>query len=115
MVHAIKKMMKWLSYEKYKHNFVFIYNKSDNVSDCEKEENLLSMCSLLGADPSQEFIVPSGYDSSKRAIKMAQALGFAPGAEYSEVKDDLRSLKDAVFSYDTEIQRKFIPVVKGVC
>eukprot|EP00090_Calanus_glacialis_P003504 TRINITY_DN12582_c0_g1_i1.p1 TRINITY_DN12582_c0_g1~~TRINITY_DN12582_c0_g1_i1.p1 ORF type:complete len:455 (-),score=82.21 TRINITY_DN12582_c0_g1_i1:114-1478(-) len=115
MVQAIKKMMKWLSYEKYKHNFVFIYNKSDNVSDCEKEENLLSMCSLLGADPSQEFIVPSGYDSSKRAIKLAQALGFAPGAEYSEVKDDLRSLKDAVFSYDTEIHRKRIPVDKGAC
>ena len=93
MVHAIKKMMKWLSYEKYKHNFVFIYNKSDNVSDCEKEENLISLCSLLGAYPSQEFIVSSGYDSSKRAIKLA------PGAEYTEVKEDLRSLKDAVFSY----------------
>ena len=112
---SIKKMMKWLKYEKFPRNFVFIYNKSDNITDCEKEENLLTMCSLLGADPNQEFIIPSGYDSSRKAIKLTQALGFAPGADYSDIEDDLSALKSAVFACDTEIHQKRIPVDRGYC
>jgi len=115
MVLAMKKMMKWLRYEKYKKNFVFIYNKSDSLSDFEKEESLETMSSLLGADPNLNFVVPSGYDSSQKSVKLTQAIGFAPLAGYEEVKEDLQALKDAVFSYDTEIHQHRIPVDKGLC
>jgi GTP-binding protein EngB required for normal cell division len=74
MVDAVRKMMKWLKYEKFQRNFVFIYNKSDNITDFEREENLLTMCSLLGADPNQEFIIPSGYDSSKKVNQVKPSI-----------------------------------------
>eukprot|EP00092_Neocalanus_flemingeri_P011651 GFUD01012553.1.p1 GENE.GFUD01012553.1~~GFUD01012553.1.p1 ORF type:complete len:480 (+),score=87.90 GFUD01012553.1:67-1506(+) len=110
---AIKKFMKWLTYEDHKHNFVFIWNKCDTLSDQEKAEGLVDMSSILGTDLNMQFIAPSGYGRLDKSIKLNHCLGFAPGAPFEEVEKDLQSLKDAVFVRD--VNHKRIPVDSEAC
>eukprot|EP00092_Neocalanus_flemingeri_P010448 GFUD01011259.1.p1 GENE.GFUD01011259.1~~GFUD01011259.1.p1 ORF type:complete len:490 (+),score=83.89 GFUD01011259.1:50-1519(+) len=110
---AIKKFMKWLTYEDHKHNFVFIWNKCDTLSDQEKAEGLVDMSSILGTDLNMQFIAPSGYGRLDKSIKLNHCLGFAPGAPFEEVEKDLQSLKDAVFVRD--VNHKRIAVDSEAC
>ena len=108
-VEAIKQFMKWLQFEKYKKKFVFIYNKSDGLSEAEKENNLAYMCNELGADPNVDTFT---YDASGnlKTWKLSLALGFPPNAEYQTIKDDFITLQMAV---GTPYPRQRIPVDKA--
>jgi hypothetical protein len=50
--NAVKQFTKWPQYEKYKPNFVFIYNKCESDDSATKEVNLLNMCEFFGAEMS---------------------------------------------------------------
>ena len=101
--------MKWLQFEKYKQKFVFIYNKSDGLSEAEKENNLAYMCNVLGADPTTQTL---SYDASNILVdmKLSLSLGFPPNAKYESIKEDFICLQNAVA---TPIPRKRIPVDKA--
>eukprot|EP00928_Gymnodinium_smaydae_P070753 TRINITY_DN54525_c0_g1_i1.p1 TRINITY_DN54525_c0_g1~~TRINITY_DN54525_c0_g1_i1.p1 ORF type:complete len:351 (-),score=22.51 TRINITY_DN54525_c0_g1_i1:49-945(-) len=93
---AIKNLMSWLDYKNHKSEFVFIYNKSENLEPDEKTECLGQMCDLLGADPNH-FCIYNKIDRHRVCVKYALALGFPPRARFEDIKDDLHALYDAVF------------------
>jgi len=103
---AIRQYMTWMEYQTHKKNFVFIYNKCDDMSDAEREESLLAMCELLQADMEVEDIV-NNPDGSKRTKKYVLATAFPPHAEYTDVKEDLNAIKETIFAKpDTRIMLK---------
>ena len=108
-VEAIKQFMKWLQFEKYKQKFVFIYNKSDGLSEAKKVNNLAYMCNELGADPT---VVSGQYNASGnfKVWKLSLSLGFPPNAEYESIKEDFKFLQGAV---STPFPRQRIPVDKA--
>ena len=108
-VEAIKQFMKWLQFERYKQKFVFIYNKSDGLSEAEKENNLAYMCNELGADPTAKTWT---YDASgnRNDWKLSLSLGFPPNAKYETIKEDYICLQKAV---SAQFPRQRIPVDKA--
>lgn len=95
---AIKDFMSWLKYRKHQHNFVFIYNKAEDLAEGEKIEAIGTMCSLLDADPNHSLTY-AAEDGSQHKVRYAIATGFPPRAPLSEVQPDLRQLYDAVFRF----------------
>ena len=94
---AIKQYMSWMEYQTHKKNFVFIYNKCDDMTEADKEESLLAMCELLQADMEVEDIVDNP-DGSRRTRKYVLATAFPPCAEYSDVEEDLNTIKETIFA-----------------
>ena len=94
---AIKQYMSWMEYQTHKKNFVFIYNKCDDMTEADKEESLLAMCELLQADMEVEDIVDNP-DGSRRTRKYVLATAFPPRAEYSDVEEDLNTIKETIFA-----------------
>eukprot|EP00092_Neocalanus_flemingeri_P036942 GFUD01040216.1.p1 GENE.GFUD01040216.1~~GFUD01040216.1.p1 ORF type:complete len:429 (-),score=69.60 GFUD01040216.1:11-1297(-) len=108
-VQAIRQFMTWLQFSKYKENFVLVYNKSDLLSEQQKMENLLTMCSKFGVPMMNTY--HSVENGRNLAIHMNLALGFPSNAPYEEVKKDHVSLVDAM----TVPVMKRIPVDKTRC
>ena len=94
---SIKQFMDWMEYETHQKNFVFVYNKCDEMSDAERDHSLVSMCELLDVDIEVEDIL-TNPDGSRQAVKYAQATSFPPNVEYSAIKEDLDTLKQAIFA-----------------
>ena len=107
-VKAIKQFMNWLQFEKFKQKFVFIYNKSDGLTEAEKETNLAYMCNVLGADPTSETL-HTDAKGLKHVWKLSLPLGFPPNAEFNAIKEDFISFQRAV---SAPFPRQRIPVDK---
>ena len=89
-VTELKKMLKWLEYEKHKENFVFLYNKADQVKEIkDRNKNLLQMCALLGVDPDITVNLGEGHSTSP----LARYVSFPPNAQQKTVAQDLEYLK----------------------
>jgi len=97
-VAAIKDFMKWLKYDQYKGNFVFIYNKCDGQTQAKKELNLQTMCNKLGVDTSMNVCKLDNADGTKQDVNMNFAIGFPPDADYERVKDDLHTLVQGILT-----------------
>ena len=108
---SIKQFMEWLYFNKYKHNFSFIYNKSDGLSEAEKLENLTYMCDTLGADPKATKFARFIGDTKAHTRKLNLALGFPPNVPYKSIKDDHINLKYVI---NTSVDKR-IPVDKSKC
>ena len=89
-VKAIKQCMEWLQFKTYKTKFSFIYNKSDQLTDAEKINNLGYMCEKLDADLTTKF--DEERDGFIYQTKLNQPLGFPREAKYEDVKNDLKNL-----------------------
>ena len=89
-VEAIKQCMEWLQFKDFKQNFSFIYNKSEQLTDAEKDDNLAHMCSELNADLTTKF--EENRNGIIYQIKKNQALGFPRDAKHEDVRNDLKSL-----------------------
>ena len=107
-VEAIKQCLEWLLYTTYREKFVFIYNKSDRLTDAEKLTNLAYMCNVLGADPNSYTI----WESTGYRINRNLALAFPPEASYDEIRKDHTSLTDAALA---PFPRERIPLKKSAC
>merc|ERR1712098_692161 len=98
---SIQKFKEWLGDDKFKANFVFVYNKQDGCSTAERQENLRGMCEILEIDTSQNVIVTSP-DGSRKERKCALTLGIKPGtpenpgAPYDDVETELTQFKLSV-------------------
>jgi len=79
-IEAISQFMDWLSYESHKDNFVFIYNKADDLDEEEQLENIGYMCKDFGVDKESTAIT----------------LGINPRDEFERIRKELEKLKDAV-------------------
>lgn len=101
---AIQDFMKWLKYKKHQQNFVFIYNKAEDLTEGDKTEAIGTMCDLLGADPAYSRIHPTG-DGSCDEFTYAFATGFPPRAPLSEVQPDLTQLHNAVLGFRADEKR----------
>eukprot|EP00092_Neocalanus_flemingeri_P065048 GFUD01079034.1.p1 GENE.GFUD01079034.1~~GFUD01079034.1.p1 ORF type:complete len:432 (+),score=79.37 GFUD01079034.1:52-1347(+) len=107
---AVKQFTKWLEYEQHKHNYVFIYNKSDGDGQDIKESNRLAMCEDFGADINVREIVKSS-DGSRMSVKCVQTLGLKPGLGVSVVESELSNFKMVVLSKpDSRISVPMDPV-----
>eukprot|EP00092_Neocalanus_flemingeri_P013797 GFUD01014883.1.p1 GENE.GFUD01014883.1~~GFUD01014883.1.p1 ORF type:complete len:462 (+),score=94.04 GFUD01014883.1:114-1499(+) len=107
---AVKQFTKWLDYEQNKHNYVFIYNKSDGDGQDIKESNRLAMCEDFGADINVREIVKSP-DGSRMSVKCVQTLGLKPGLGLSVVESELSNFKMVVLSKpDSRISVPMDPV-----
>jgi len=109
-VEAIKQFMSWLQFNKYKKNFVLIYNKSDLLSESQRMENLLMMCSQFGV-PSMNYADHLLVGDAKYAIQMNLAIGFPANASYDTIKKDHESWKWAA---TCDVNQR-IPVDKASC
>merc|ERR1719341_2723419 len=65
---AIKQLLHWLKYPKYKDRFMFIYNKTERLNQTEKAFNLMQMCELLGVDSASD--TGDRYDRSIGILPM---------------------------------------------
>ena len=117
--NAIKQFMGWLQYEKYKDNFVFIYNKSDGHSPQVKTQNLLTMTEMLGAKQTEgrpvDFWNANGTRIATRKLKKMIALGFPPGASYNDIANDCELLYEAVPLATSQEKRSRIHVDESSC
>lgn len=126
-VASIKKVMEWLRFPQYQWNFTFIYNKADQLSAMDREDNLVTMCTLLEAGNYHfryEFpkkcvpsVVLKGEEVSEEVVRMVKTMriscGFPPCSEYEQVEDDLYSLLDNVFFAGKGMAR--IPAEESWC
>lgn len=110
-VEAIKQFMIWLSFEKYKLKFCFIYNKSDGLSEEEKMENLSHMMNELGADNRAATFFHE-LDGSISSINLNINLGFPKKATYSEVAEYHETLTRVTLA---QMPKKRIPVNESSC
>jgi len=117
---AVKQMMDWLQFKKYPENFTFVYNKSDMLTEEEREEALFQMCAMLEAGnhvltcdralfPSAVLTAASGGRDSdresaaressishtKKEMKLRSAIGLKPRSTYEDIKADLEQLLDS--------------------
>jgi len=95
-IKAITNFMAWLKYEKYKKNFVFIYNKCENLTSAEKKKNLLDLSDLLGAEYIDGNVLERTRDGKQKKMKHFLAVGFPPRASYDEIKEDYEDLNHAL-------------------
>mmetsp|Transcript_107106 Transcript_107106/g.301428 ORF Transcript_107106/g.301428 Transcript_107106/m.301428 type:complete len:431 (+) Transcript_107106:50-1342(+) len=93
---AVNNFMAWLGYRSHKHEFCFIYNKADDLTQSEKTEAVSNMCGLLGADSRFSVLVEIPGSDVRRAIPNAFATAFPRRARLAEVREDLRMLYDAL-------------------
>ncbi|CAK0884335.1 unnamed protein product [Prorocentrum cordatum] len=92
---AIKNFMEWLDYQHYKSQFIFIYNKSENLTPAERTECLGEMCDLLGADSNFGAI----EDVAGEQVRLNYTISTAFPAHFrlEQIGDDLRNLYNAAF------------------
>ena len=118
---AIQKFLKWLQYSDYKENFVFVYNKSDGLSEATKLTNLQFMCETFGVDTKnqaewagnlKEILEGKSNKIVWHAIDQNLALGFPPGQDYETVQKDHKQLMRATFAVPPRDEKR-IPVMKG--
>merc|ERR1712226_1811827 len=89
-------MMDWLKYPEHKAQFVFIYNKAEDLEESEKLECLGQMCGALGADARFTCVLPSAPGQSPKQVKYTLATGFPRRAKLDAVRESLQLLNDAV-------------------
>ena len=113
---SIKQFMRWLHFEDFKGQFVFVYNKSDPLSLEEKTNNLLEMCNIFGADTNQCSAVQDYITKEVLSINMNLTTGFPPGAGYEEVGEDHTNLTNACLCVPGgNVKERRIPVDKSSC
>ena len=94
---SIGKFMEWLRYEKYKTNFIFVYNKQEGVPMADRQQHLVEMCSELGVDMTQNTTITSP-DGSRKSIKYVHSLGIKPGTPFDSIETELIDFTMAVLS-----------------
>lgn len=110
----IKKFMTWLQYNKNKKRFCFIYNKSDQLTEQEKVENLLSMCEMLGADPRDDGYWRYSGKGQKIQMKHTVNMGFPPRSPFTDdVRKNMDNLGDLVCANVPDYPR--IEISKSSC
>ena len=113
---AIKNFLEWLQFPQFKEKFVFIYNKSDGLTEAEKLNNVLTMCETFGAyTKSRAFwreVKPGTVETQLHEIDLNLALGFPPNENYETVEKDHKRLMRAA---TTTMPDKRIPVKKSSC
>ena len=107
---GIKQCMKWLSFANHKDNFFFIYNKSEELDENEKIENLSYMCDVLGADVTNTVVC--NKSDQQYQIKMCHALGFPRNATFQDVKEDREKLVNSTLMHFPEDR---IEIQKSSC
>eukprot|EP00092_Neocalanus_flemingeri_P010674 GFUD01011498.1.p1 GENE.GFUD01011498.1~~GFUD01011498.1.p1 ORF type:complete len:524 (+),score=119.24 GFUD01011498.1:69-1640(+) len=95
---AIKLFLNWMNYPKYKDNFVFVYSKSDDMSEADKELSLVILSELLDVDINVEHFILDPHTGAQKSVKLFQAASFPPNAEFSVIERDLELLKTAIFT-----------------
>eukprot|EP00929_Paragymnodinium_shiwhaense_P037229 TRINITY_DN19875_c0_g1_i4.p1 TRINITY_DN19875_c0_g1~~TRINITY_DN19875_c0_g1_i4.p1 ORF type:complete len:447 (+),score=79.11 TRINITY_DN19875_c0_g1_i4:66-1343(+) len=90
---AIRNIMSWLRYPSHKPEFVFIYNKAEDLDEAEKVQCLGQMCEALGADG--KFCAVTDNIETKFTL----TTGFRPRAPLEEVQEDLTLLNQAVLTF----------------
>ena len=102
--------MKWLSFANHKDNFFFIYNKSEELDENEKIENLSYMCDVLGADVTNTVVC--NKNDQQYQIQMCHALGFPRNATLHDVKEDREKLVNSTLMHFPEDR---IEIQKSSC
>lgn len=80
--------MKWFRYRDNVKNFAFILSKQDGLDEDQKQENLDQMVETLGIN--------------ETANTELLALSVPPKASFGEVENDLKLLKELIFTRQTE-------------
>ena len=111
-IQAIRQFMVWLSYDKFPQKFVFIYNKSDGLSEAEKLENIAYMVNALQGDPCSNIQYYEHETGEYKEVKMNLPIGFPKGASYSDVsRDHIKLINATLVSHP----KQRIPVDKSLC
>ena len=74
---SIKAFLGWLNFDRHRDKFVFVLNKSDLLSDVDKQLNLAGMLEKFGVDPWQKYTW-TNEDGTVDSMKLNMALGFPP-------------------------------------
>merc|ERR1712013_385343 len=99
-------LMSWLGYVKHKSEFVFVYNKAEDMDEDVKVMNVGRMCSLIGADATHAVYMPVP-ERPGESIKVAYArtTGFPPGAPLETVRESIETLYNAIFLFRKDSAR----------
>lgn len=100
---AIKDLMTWLDYTNHKADFVFVYNKAEDLTEPQRLQRIGEMGEILNFDPRYSFLFPTS--SGSKQVRFSIATGFPARAPYEEVHQDLVSLYDAVLSFRGDTKR----------
>ena len=114
---SIKAFLGWLNFDWHRDKFVFVLNKSDLLSDTDKQHNLAGMLEKFGVNADQR-VNWVNVDKTVDSVRMNMALGFPPDAKFSDVDTEYISLTKAVL-YGTgsflDAGNKRIAVNKSSC
>jgi hypothetical protein len=104
---SIKQILSWLGYDpkatrgpSFSESVFFIYTKCDGQTEEKKQQNLLRVCDLLGAESSNTMGFKSP-DGTTHFVQNALAVGFPPQASFDAIKDDYDKLMFATFDIPT--------------
>ena len=112
-VDSIKQFLSWLNYEKYRRKFVFVYNKADQMSLADRQNNLLGVCERFGVTINQQMRWHTKAGPVE-TIDSNLAIGFPPGASFADVARDHKNFTRAVLG-GGESRMSRIPVDKSAC
>jgi len=111
---SIRALLGWLKFKQNRNKFVFILNKSDLLSEVDKQHNLAAMLDRFDVNTEQRYTW-THEDGSVDSMKMNLALGLSPDAKFADVEHDHRSLTKAVLMGSESDQYKRIAVDKSSC
>ena len=112
---SIKAFLGWLNFNRHRDKFVFVLNKSDLLSDVDRQYNLAGMLEKFGvnADQKTKWVNEDGTVDSAR---MNMVLGFPPYAKFGDIENEYKSLTKAVlFGTGSFPNKKRIVVDKSSC
>jgi GTP-binding protein EngB required for normal cell division len=101
---AIKQYLEWLEYKKNPNNFVFVYNKAEDLTPGEKTQNLMQMGEILEVDMTDsgvaysEDVTDNKRIGNKKAIENRFASGFSPRATFGEIQANRDQLISSIFT-----------------
>jgi GTP-binding protein EngB required for normal cell division len=109
----IKHLLQWLGYSRHKSEFVFIYNKAEDLDDDEKTECIGEMCTLLDVQQEYGLRLQPPDQTESIAVNFALATGFPPRAPLEDVIEDLTRLNHATLCFRKD--QKAIRVDESSC
>jgi len=103
---SIKKVMKWLDFERHAINFYFVYNKADTIqSQATVTENVAFMASQLETGSQSVFLLEDA-EQRKRRYPRNLPLGVPPNASFDQATDLMKELVTPLLAIPYESGRR---------
>jgi len=106
---AMKTLMSTLGYENFKDNFIFIYNKTENLSKPEKNKGLSDMGKKLGVNVNHKIVitVPTGDGALRTSLSFfaGACTGFQPDSFDENCQKTFNLLRDQVLPHSSDVLR----------